>query len=70
MLTITYTLYYQNFIFLNNTIAYNANGLYPHKTQISNNSNEWKRNSCFHGYSFEENANEFDALLYTDRAIS
>ena len=45
--------------FFNNTMVYNANGLYPHKAQISNEFNSSAVSNkgilVCHGYSFEEN---------------
>ena len=54
--------------------VYNANGLYPHKTQISNqfNSSEVSNKGIFacHGNSFEEYQETFDMYPFTDRANS
>ena len=59
---------------LNNTRVYNANGLYPHKAQLSNECNSSAVSNkvilACHGYSFEENPEAFDMYLFIDRAIS
>ena len=61
-------------VYFKNTMVYNANGLYPHKAQISNDfissavSN--KGILACHGYSFEENLEAFDIYSFTDRANS
>ena len=45
-------------VYFNNTMVYNANGLYPHKAQISNEFNSSAVSNkgilACHGYSFEE----------------
>ena len=45
-------------VYFNNTMVYIANGLYPHKAQISNEFNSSavsnKGRLACHGYSFEE----------------
>ena len=60
--------------FINNTMVYNANGLYPHKAQISNeftsSSVSNKGILACHGYSFEEYPDAFDMHPFTDRANS
>ena len=61
-------------VYFNITMAYNANGLYPHKAQISNEFNSSavsnKRTLACHGYSFEENPEAFDMYPFPDRAHS
>ena len=61
-------------VFLNNTMVYNANGLYSHKTQISNEVNSSAVSNkgilACHGYSFEEYPEAFDMYPFTDRANS
>ena len=61
-------------VYFNKTIVYNANGLYPHKAQISNkfNSSAVSNKGIFacHGYSFEEYPDAFDMHPFTDRANS
>ena len=57
----------------NNTMVCNANGLYHHKAQISNDFkssavNKKGKFAC-HGYSFEENPDAFDMPPFTDREI-
>ena len=58
----------------NNTMAYNANGLYTHKAQISKEFNSSAVSSkgilACHGYSFEEYREPFDMNPFTDRASS
>ena len=58
----------------NNTMVYNANGLYPHKAQISNEFNSSavsnKEILACHGYNFEEYPDAFDMHPFTDRAKS
>ena len=53
-------------------MAYNINGLYPHKAQISSDFNLSalinKRMLARHGCSFEENTDAFDMHPFTDRA--
>ena len=61
-------------VYFNNTIVYNANGLYPHKSQISNEFNSSAVSNkgvlaCL-GYSFEEYLDAFDMHPLTDRASS
>ena len=55
-------------------MVYNANGLYPHKAQISNelNSSAVSNKSILasHGYRFEEYPEAFDMHPFTDRANS
>ena len=55
-------------------MVYNANGLYPHKAQISNKFNSStvsnKRILACHGYSFEEYPEAFDMYPFTDGAKS
>ena len=55
-------------------MVYNANGLYPHKAQISNEFNSLavfnKGILACHGYSFEEYPEAFDMYPFTDRANS
>ena len=59
-------------VYFNNTMGYNANGLYPHKAQIANefNSSAVRNNGLFacHGYKLEEFSDAFDMHLFTDRA--
>ena len=61
-------------VYFNNTMVYNANGLYPHKAQISNEFNSSAvRNKgilACHGYSFEKCSEAFDMYPVTDRANS
>ena len=61
-------------IYFNNTMVYNANGLYPHKAQISNKFNSPAVSNkgilACHGYSFEENPDAFDMYPFTDRENS
>ena len=61
-------------VYFNNTMVYNANGLYPHKAQISNefNSSAVSKKGILacHRYSFEEYPDEFDMHPFTDRANS
>ena len=53
-------------------MAYNANGLYPHKAQISNKFNSAAVSNqgilACHGCSFEEYPDAFDMHPFTDRA--
>ena len=53
-------------------MVYNANGIYPHKEQISNefNSSALGKKGKFscHGYSFEEYPEALDMYPFTDRA--
>ena len=53
-------------------MVYNANGLYPHKAQISNEFNSSAVSNkgiiACHGYSFEEYPEAFDIYIFTDRA--
>ena len=55
-------------------MVYNANGLYPHKAQISNEFNSSAVSNkvilACHGYSFEEHPDAFDMHPFTDRANS
>ena len=55
-------------------MVYNANGLYPHKAQISNEFNSSAESNkvilACHGYSFEEHPDAFDMHPFTDRANS
>ena len=59
-------------VYFINTIVCNANGLYPHKTQISNEFNSSAVSNkgilACHGYSFEEYPEAFDMYPSTDRA--
>ena len=61
-------------VHFNNTMAYNGNGLYPHKAQISNEFNSSavsnKGMLACHGSFFEEFPNAFDMSPFTDRANS
>ena len=61
-------------VYFNNTMVYNANGLYPHKAQISNEFNSSAVSNkgilACHGYSFEEYPDAFDMHSFTDRANS
>ena len=56
-------------IAFNKIVAYNANGLYPHKSQISKEFNNKGILAC-HEYSFEEYPEAFDMYQFTDRAKS
>ena len=55
-------------------MVYNANGLYPHKAQISKEFNSLAVSNkgilACHGYSFEEYPEAFDMYPFTDRANS
>ena len=59
-------------VYFNNTMVYNANGLYPHKAQISNEFNssavKTKGKLACHRYSFEEYPEAFYMYPFTDRA--
>ena len=59
-------------VYFNNTVVYNANGLYPHKAQISNEFNSSAVSNkgilVCHGYSFEEYPDAFEMHPFTDRA--
>ena len=59
-------------VYFKNTMVYNANGLYPHKAQISNEFNSSAVSNkgilACHGYSFEEYPEAFDMYTFTDRA--
>ena len=61
-------------IHFDNTMVYNANGLYPHKAQISNEFNSSAVSNkgilACHGYSFEEYPVAFDMHPFTDSANS
>ena len=61
-------------VYFNHTMVYNANGLYPHKTRISNEFNSSAVSNkgilACHGYSFEEYPEAFDMYPFTDRANS
>ena len=61
-------------VYFYNTIFYNANGLYPHKAQMSNEFNSSAVSNkgilACHGYSFEEYPDAFDMHPFTDRAKS
>ena len=61
-------------VYFNNTMLYNANGLYPHKAQKSNEFNSSAVSNkgilACHGYSFEEYPDAFDMHPFTDRATS
>ena len=58
-------------VYFNNTMDYNANGLFPHKAQISNEINSSavsnKELLACHGYSFKEYPVAFDMHPFTDR---
>ena len=53
-------------------MVYNANGLYPHETQISNEFNSSAVSNkiilACQGYSCEENPDAFDTHPFTDIA--
>ena len=55
-------------------MVYNANGVYPHKAQISNEFNSSAVSNkgilACHGYSSEEYPEAFDMYPFTDRANS
>ena len=55
-------------------MVYSANGLYPHKAQISNKFNSWavsnERKLACHGHSFVEFPKAFDMHPFTDRKNS
>ena len=59
-------------VYFNNTMVYNANGLYPHKAQLSNEFNSSAVSNkgilACHGYSFEEFPEAFHMYPFTDRA--
>ena len=61
-------------VYFNNTMAYNANGLYPHKAPLSNELNSSLVSNegilACHGYIFEEYPEAFDMYYFTDRANS
>ena len=61
-------------VYFNNTMVYNANGLYPHKAQISNafNSSAVSNKGILacHWYNFEEYPEAFDLFPFTDKANS
>ena len=61
-------------VYFNNTMVYNANGLYPHKAQITNEFNSSAMSNkgilACHEYSFEEYPDEFGIHPFTDRAKS
>ena len=61
-------------VYFNNTMVYNANGLYPHKAQISNEFNSSAVSNkgliACHGYSFEACPDAFDMHPLTDRSNS
>ena len=61
-------------VYFNNTMAYNANGLYPHKAPLSNELNSSAVSNegilACHGYIFEEYPEAFDMYYFTDRANS
>ena len=61
-------------VYFNNTKVYNANGLYPHKAQISNEFNSSAVSNkgilAGHGYSFEEYPDAFDMHPFTDGTSS
>ena len=61
-------------VFSINTMAYNANGLYPHEAQILNKFNSSAVSNkgllACHGYSFEEHPEAFDMYPFTDRENS
>ena len=58
--------------YFNKTMVFNANELYPHKEQISNefNSSAVSKKGILvcHGYSFEEHPEAFNMYPFTDRA--
>ena len=59
-------------VYSNNTLVYYANGLYPHKAQISNEFNSSAVSNkgilACHGYSFGEYPEAFHMYPFTDRA--
>ena len=61
-------------VYFNHTMVYNANGLYPHKTRISNEFNSSAVSNkgilVCHGFSFEEYPEAFDMYPFTDRSNS
>ena len=61
-------------VYFINTMVYNANGLNPHKAQISNEFNSSAVSNegilASHGYSSEEYPEAFDMYPFTDRANS
>ena len=61
-------------VYFNNTLVYNANGLYPHKAQISNEFNSSAVSNegilARKGYSFEEYPEAFDMYPFTDKVNS
>ena len=67
-----YSLFSNCEVYFNNTMVYNANGLYPHKAQISNEFNSSAVSNkgilACHGYSFEEYPEAFHMYPFTDRA--
>ena len=60
--------------YFNNTMAYNDNGLYPHRAQISNEINSSSVSNkgilACHGYNLEEYPDAFYMHSFTDRANS
>ena len=69
-----YSLFSNFEVYSNNTMAYNANALYPDKVQFSNEINSSavinKGILACHGYIFEEYPEAFDMYPFTDRANS
>ena len=61
-------------VYFNNTMVYNANGLYPHKAQISNEFNSSAVSNkgilACHGDSFEKYPDSFEMHSFSDRANS
>ena len=69
-----YSLFSNCEVYFNNTMVYNANGLYPHKAQITTEFNSsavsYKGILACHVYSFEEYPEAFDMYPFIDRANS
>ena len=61
-------------VYFNNTMVYNANGLYPHKAQISNELHSSAVSNkgilACHGYSFDDCPQAFNMYPFPDRANS
>ena len=61
-------------VYFNNTMIFNANGLYPHTAHILSEFNSSavsnKGTNACHGYSFEDFPDAFDMHPFTDRAKS
>ena len=61
-------------IYFNNTMVFNANGLYPHKAKKSNEFNSSTESNkgvlACHGCCYEEYPDAFDMHPFTDRANS